>query len=426
MKTNPFRPASLLLIAALAFCASAPASAVEKNKIAPQTPAAPAAPAVSAKPIDASQQAFNDQVSIQKLLEAKRQLELRYQGAMQIQNGFTPEQPGGNLPLPQYRGMQQRPLPTAADYRNLDTAASAAQPVGGYFDVTLLGFTVNRQTRDDLLENDGRGDEVFIRCATLSYDRVANSMGVTTALATKTFGDINRHSGRRVRAGMAGDRGGLATGDAVPANPFQPAPADVRGDRLPLHVFGGMLTPGRDEVLIAPTMWEWDDLGDGRTFGEAVGDVENPPFPWHGGSENDRAARLQAAIESRAGNIASAVRAIPARGVHSNFLVGGQSLRFPSVGGDMGGNRPIGMTVAPAGFGEAFAFTPQVLVLNYETAARLAQTRFDLRIDSPVPGDTARSTSTAPLPPGVIPIRYVDQGDLAGDYTLLVHIQRVN
>ena len=105
-------------------------------------------------------------------------------------------------------------------------------------------------------------------------------------------------------------------------------------------------------------------------------------------------------------------------------VTSGRTLRFPFVGGDMGGNRPIGMTAAPEGSPDGFEFTPQVLVLNFATADRLAHTRFDLRTDIAGPDSTMR-TSTSLLPPGVIPIHYVDQGDLGGDYTLFVHIQRV-
>jgi hypothetical protein len=448
MKITCPRFASLLLITVAMTCGSAPLRAIEKNEPTPQpTPQAGIAADKATADLDAaqaaarylqrlpatvkigpaaSQQAFADQLAIQKALESKRQLDFRPPGTIQIDGGFSNPQPGGDQPgSPQNWAIRRRPFPDMGDLRQLDASTSSAPRVGGYFDVTLLGFTVNHQTRDDLLENDGRGDEVFLRCATLSYDRISNSLAMNTSLATKTFGDINRHSARRIQAGNAGSNGGLQSGNSVPSrNPSQPVPADERGDRLPLHVFGGMLIPGRDEVLIAPTMWEWDDLGETRPFWDAVGDIDNPPFPWHGGGDNDRASRLQSAIETRSGNIAAAVRTLDPRSAHGNFLTSGRTLRFPFVGGDMGGNRPIGMTAAPEGSPDGFEFTPQVLVLNFATADRLAHTRFDLRTDIAGPDSTMR-TSTSLLPPGVIPIHYVDQGDLGGDYTLFVHIQRV-
>src|SRR4029450_4405603 len=154
--------------------------------------------------------------------------------------------------------------------------------------------------------------------------------------------------------------------------------------------------------------------------------MDNSPFPWHGGGDNDRAGRLQSAIEARSGNIAAALRTLDPRSAHGNFLTSGRTLRFPFVRGDMRAPRPIRTTAPPEGTPDAFEFAPQVLVLNFATADRLAHPRFDLRTDSPVPGaDSTMRTSTSLLPRGVIPIHYVDQGDLGGDYTLFVHIQRL-
>src|SRR5204863_7546168 len=40
--------------------------------------------------------------------------------------------------------------------------ASASPRLAATFEVTLMGFTVVHQTRDDMLQRDGAGDEVFL------------------------------------------------------------------------------------------------------------------------------------------------------------------------------------------------------------------------------------------------------------------------
>jgi len=288
---------------------------------------------------------------------------------------------------------------------------------GGRFNVTLLGFHVETQTEDDRLENDGRGDEVFLRCATLWHNREIARTSANIDLVTKTFGDVNRLSGRRIEAGRAGDRGGLRSGDSFPPlSPMLPAAGDPRNDRLPLQVFGGMLVAGRDVLVIAPTIHEWDDLGSPAPFFLAEGDVERPARPWHGGGENDRAGQLQTAIARSADRIGDMASRIDPPSLGERFLLAGRSLGFPTISGDMGGNRPIGMTRDGL---DQLVFTPKALVLDYDTAELIAGSRFTMSVRGG--GPDSRIT----LPPGVVPVRYLDDEGLNGDYTLFVLVERV-
>src|SRR5215203_3459170 len=43
-------------------------------------------------------------------------------------------------------------------------------PSANRFRVTMTGFTVNRQTNDNIFEADGKGDEVFVLAEVAQYD----------------------------------------------------------------------------------------------------------------------------------------------------------------------------------------------------------------------------------------------------------------
>ena len=135
-------------------------------------------------------------------------------------------------------------------------------PDQGRFRVQLLGFRCDHQTRDDILENDGAGDEVIVRC----WTRVLDGETVVTNRANGVdgiFAADDHHGGawqRFLRAGSANlDHGGIATGDRVPARPDRPTDPGAAG-RLPLTVFEGTLVAGRTVAVVVPTLWEWDDF----------------------------------------------------------------------------------------------------------------------------------------------------------------------
>jgi hypothetical protein len=182
-------------------------------------------------------------------------------------------------------------------------------------------------------------------------------------------------------------------------------------------VFSGTLVAGRDVVVIAPTIYEWDDLGSTTPFFLAEGDVERPARPWHGGGENDRAGQLQAAIARNAARIGDAASRLDPLSLSERFLVAGRSLGFPTIMGDMGGNRPIGMTRDGL---DQLVFTPKALVLDYDTAEMIAGTRFMMSVRGA--GEGGRIT----LPQGVVPIRYLDDEGLNGDYTLFVFVEQAS
>jgi len=155
----------------------------------------------------------------------------------------------------------------------------------GRFRVTLTGFTVNRQTDDNILEADGKGDEVYVVAELAQYDsyyeygrrpgfsedNILISLGgnngfhgrgnltLRKSLFSVLMGDINnQRNPPRIQAGSASNLGGLRTGDRFPSN----EPWNLNGtplpDRLPMLLWEGELRRGQDFVMIIPTIWEWD------------------------------------------------------------------------------------------------------------------------------------------------------------------------
>jgi hypothetical protein len=257
-------------------------------------------------------------------------------------------------------------------------------PLEGRFRVTLTGFTVNRQTSDNILEADGKGDEIYVLAETAQYDAHADtrprdrvsanpaaSMALTTglrgrgnltlrrSLASVLMGDINfQNDPPRIRAGSASSVGGLRTGDRYPTNEPWNLSGAPRADRLPMLLWEGDLHLGRELVIICPTIWEWDG-----------GNVE--------------------------------LRSTFAQDVNRYFS--GSTYRDEGfvwrgfVGGDAfgAGDRPIGMVGGNA-------WVPSALFLNFQTAR------------------DASTSSPSNIGIGVVEIRYAHGGE---DYSLYFKIE---
>jgi len=246
------------------------------------------------------------------------------------------------------------------------------------FEVTLFRFTVNHETRDDVLQRDGAGDEVsFSRMVRLYNRRAGGEKILSGDDFTPTRGQMPPNP---IRAGHAASNGGLKSGDDV-----------LTGPHIPL--FSGELIRGENAVIILLSVWEMDGryelqnayanaLENFMPDMESVADrvaLNSPPsnvmvrdFDWN--------ARLPAG-------------SIPAIDV---FLTDG-----PLGLGDPK-DRPIGMVRR----GNRYSFIPKLMILNFDNASRAA--------------DTNEGSGL-----GVIKISYTDDQRLLGDYTLYVRIRRV-
>ena len=134
----------------------------------------------------------------------------------------------------------------------------------GTYRVSILGFTVNRETKDDPFETDGKRDEVYLRAAAAERGPDGKQYGGLTQLQTLVHGDINTtewRSGprRRIRAGSASVDGGLRTGDGFPsASPWQRSTSSNYTNTFPLEVWKGQLVQGYNTVQVAFSLWESD------------------------------------------------------------------------------------------------------------------------------------------------------------------------
>lgn len=144
-----------------------------------------------------------------------------------------------------------------------------AQPSArGRLRIYFEKFKCLNPTTDDMLERDGKGDEVFF---TFLYS-VADSNGKTKyrgRVSTKTYGDRNGFPSR-IRAGSLSPTGGIKRRDIIFA---QSKPDDTIltvGSDIPLYssprselgalVADRQLEPG-DFISLLPLVWEWDNTG---------------------------------------------------------------------------------------------------------------------------------------------------------------------
>ncbi|HTL69279.1 MAG TPA: hypothetical protein VL200_16555 [Lacunisphaera sp.] len=134
----------------------------------------------------------------------------------------------------------------------------------GRYRVTFLGVECVHETKDDMLQLDGKRDEIFAGAYVATVARNQGLPKNTTAFHTKVMGDTNGFPDR-IRAGTASDQGGIQTGDFVPDSSIKTPYIGVKGttDRFPLAVWEGELVDNGDIVTIAPTVFEWDKNDDG-------------------------------------------------------------------------------------------------------------------------------------------------------------------
>jgi hypothetical protein len=249
------------------------------------------------------------------------------------------------------------------------------------FRVTLVGFSVNRESWDDILERDGKRDEVFIVHEARVLDAGASVVAATEPVRSRVMGDVNRHDWRttRIAAGTASAEGGIKTGNEVITD---------------LVLWEGELASGANSVVIVPTIWEWDGDPDFLNralgflgapivlLGEGAGIALSPPSP----------DALPATARALLGHVFAR---LTARGeIGANVRVSKNVFGDPK-------DRPIGMKDA----GVFYVFEPQALRLDFNSASLLSRTNFGA-------GN------------GILGMTYRDAEELKGDYTLHIHVER--
>ncbi|MDQ6785506.1 MAG: hypothetical protein M3033_01620 [Acidobacteriota bacterium] len=254
------------------------------------------------------------------------------------------------------------------------------------FRVTINGFKVLRATLDDLLQRDGKGDEVFFLSRWGLTDTDIGSIRFSGLLRSRVMGDATGRSDR-VRAGSArpgalnpGMVGGFLTGDSFPNDPSVLSGSPT-ADRAPMLLFDGELTSSQ-VLVVVPTIWEQDGPDDLITaIGRALGPVL------------DNGARSVAPAPQYPGLLGRILATEGDLGTDVHVGLG--------LFGDPR-DRPIGMTLGR----DSYVFFPQRLRFSFADANEASRTSFGY-------GN------------GVIPITYTDADALQGNYTIFVQIQRL-
>jgi hypothetical protein len=246
-------------------------------------------------------------------------------------------------------------------------------PVGGSFQVSLNGFHVNRQTRDNPLDLDGPGDEIFIRDATFKIDAKGHSHNI----AYSTTGA--RSSIYNVRTGDSFPARGAETGAGLPL---------TLG--IPHSYYSGDIIHG-EALVIFPALWEWDSDDEApRNLGDAFLAMARDP---HLVSFVSRFLSIPTGTDIRAFIKKGSVMGLPL-----TVTLGHGPLGLGEVG-----NRPIGMTRRDA---DTYQFDPTVVIITYEAADMISRNDFGHGL-------------------GIVPLRFVDDRDLEGDYTVFLQVKRI-
>lgn len=291
--------------------------------------------------------------------------------ALLLSGPAAPAQPGQN------KEKEARPAPAAP---------ATEQTAVGRFRVMLTGFIVNDQTEDNILETDGKGDEVYIVANVAQYDAYtqeypdgpaaettlgsndpyhgAGNVTLSRTLVSDIMGDVNNQENPpRISAGSAGREGGLKTGNSFPRYAPWAVQGSVNEARPPMLLWEGVLRRGRDLVIIVPTIWEWDG--------------GNPAMRRQ--YEREVVHYLLYATRTRENHVYT-----------WSLLTGTDAFGA--------GDRPIGM-LADSRF-----WFPKGVLLNYDVALR-----------------AAAAASPYTREPGSIELRYFGRGE---DYTLYLKIER--
>jgi len=229
------------------------------------------------------------------------------------------------------------------------SASAAVLPFTGKYRITLLGFTANNPTVDDLLDSDGKADEIMPMVYVRLMDETSgNPEGAGTVARGYIHGDNQGKFRLRVRAGSASSTGGIQKGDLFPAGLMSGSGiASPTTNTFPLKVWEGDLTRDRQALVLYPSLWETDDA----------------PSRWFDGYLSNLPPRTLSALDINTPTGSKVRAALAAPGISE--LRGDNWFKMDSWGPNPTGDRPIGIESVPGGDGNnAGGFFDRVIVLN--------------------------------------------------------------
>jgi len=272
---------------------------------------------------------------------------------------------------------------------------SSSTPAVACYAVTLNGFTVNHATADDALRRDGTGDEVYLQSPTsLRFDSRGNAISSAIGGFSIVYGERRSPDERgRYQAGNATPNGGFQTGDNFPASaPWRRDGATSRGLVIPYVFYEGAVRPG-ELLIIIPSLWEWDNsdnrLNDRNTTQDYLDMLRD--LRSHVSSALSQEGYEEYVRRELSGGGVPVVKTFSELGLARTLEI--------ELGAFSPGNRPIGMRLQ-RDHTDRPVFDPQVIFLTSEAAEYMTR------------------NNAFRLGPGVMPLRYRDDVDLEGDYTL--------
>ena len=278
--------------------------------------------------------------------------------------------------------------------------------------VTLLGFQCDEQTDDDILERDGRGDEVYLLVHTAKYNR-SGVPEETHRYRTVLMGaNLHRVDQNRLVLGNLGEDGGIGNGFRyLPArNPV----ARYNGLTLPMVVYEGRIDEGT-ALMIVPTIWEWDGPDDNlQSFDYHI---ENT---WFKGADTRNFVRV--AIEH---GIDQAINEAYGPGPIFSTASRLTTCLLCTLGDKQGGDRPIGTWVRPGEWGSYLEFSASYLFLTAANATRVAGTPGSLpRLGEDTPRRSVEALYDARFLEGLLSVQYANGGK--GKYWLFLKVEKLS
>jgi hypothetical protein len=295
-----------------------------------------------------------------------------------------------------------------AQIPNAVSNIKTAQYNSNYYRVSVKGFICNRETYDDMLERDGKRDEIYLTSFSFMVNNQNRTIPSTVVrLRSRTMGDIHARAleERRVLAGSAaGGLGGIQTGDQIPDVEPWKNNAKASGELLPFVLWEGNLIPNSDYVVIHPGIMEWDGAPDFLTnfwhnsfAGQVVRTVSNfATLPFR-------------AFTANTSNNDSEPGVWPAPQVQQEFGSVFYKIDLNSLNPDelrnyftlinKPGDRPIGID-------EKSIYNPVQIRIDNRIAGMLCNKDFGYG-------------------KGIVPIRYKDDDSYNGDYTLFIAIENI-
>jgi LGFP repeat len=320
-----------------------------------------------------------------------------------------------------------RPGPTATVVTGPEVSAGQKPPQRHRYRVTILGFTVNRQTFDGLQELDGKGDEVYLAVQVTKF-QANGAMISNTGGRGVLMGDTNLRPANeeRMTLGNLSPDGGI--GNGFHYLPAQNPRARYSLPTLPWVVYEGELTQGFDALTIIPSIWEWDDYDSNFSIYQDVSfglRRAGTPFFFYPRPDNRRTGIPEHASPVESGWITQLVSESvrSPNGIPPTSTWGGWPIvSFPNHPISMfipNGDRPIGLHPGPK-------FVPQIMFLTEPLAQRTVTMNFPLPAVSSSSGNTGITVEEfRRLGPGVIPVRYSGTEEGTGDYTLFVKVEQI-